>query len=139
MNSNVSYEIKKTLEIKTSGANSLCKLNSQWLCVLLSEENKGKIAIVNIEKMEYINNFELTNYEISAISNFYDDSIIIAYNEKMIEDKNIENIVFLKQFQISKFFGLEPIGEKTKDMSEYFRNSDEEKKTIVKNINNKNK
>ena len=110
------YERSGMLEIKTSGSNCLCRLNSRYLFVILSEEQKGNIAIIDIDKIECINIIEISKYEITSISNFYDDSIIISCTEQ-IDDSYV---VFIKQYQISRICGLKLVGQKTKKLSDYY-------------------
>ena len=132
------YEKKGHLELKTSSSNCLCKLNSRYLFVILSEEKKGNIAIIDSDKIECVNIIEISKYEITAITNFYDDSIIISYTE-YIEDSYM---AFLKQYQISRINGLILVGQKEKRIGEYYfkkRDKKENEKINDKNIGADNK
>ena len=125
------YERSGMLEIKTSGSNCLCRLNSRYLFVILSEEQKGNIAIIDIDKIECVNIIEISKFEITSISNFYDDSIIISCTEK-IDDSYV---VFIKQYQISRICGLKFVGQKTKKLSDYYLKKKENKKEKIEEKN----
>lgn len=116
INKNEYYEKKGSLELKTSSSNCLCKLNSRYLFAILSEENIGKVAIVDTKNIQCINIIEVSKYELTSISNFNDDSIIISCTEKIDESY----VVFIKQYQISKISGLKFVGQKTKKLCEYY-------------------
>ena len=120
------YKRKGHLELKTSSANCLCKLNTRYLFAILSEENIGKIAIIDIKKIECINIIEISKYELTSISNFNEDSIIISCTEKIEESF----VVFIKQYRISRLSGLKLIGQKTKKLSEYYIKSNEKNKKL---------
>jgi hypothetical protein len=116
INKNEYYEKKGSLELKTSSSNCLCKLNSRYLFAILSEENIGKVAIVDTKNIQCINIIEVSKYELTSISNFNDDSIIISCTENIDESY----VVFIKQYQISKISGLKFVGQKTKKLCEYY-------------------
>ena len=131
------YEKKGYLELKTSSTNCLCKLNSRYLFVILSEENTGKIGIVDTKKIQCINIIEISKYEITSVSNFNEDSIIISCTEK-IDDSFV---VFIKQYQISRISGLQFVGQKTKKLSEYYIKPNEKNKksnSSIDKINSEN-
>ena len=131
------YEKKGYLELKTSSTNCLCKLNSRYLFVILSEENTGKIGIVDTKKIQCINIIEISKYEITSVSNFNEDSIIISCTEK-VEDSFV---VFIKQYQISRISGLQFVGQKTKKLSEYYIKPNEKNKksnSSIDKINSEN-
>ena len=135
INNNEYYERAGIISLKTSGSNCLCKLNSRYLFVILSEEQKGNIAIVDTEQIECINIIELSKYEINSISNFHNDSIVISCTEK-VDDSFI---VFIKQYQISRISGLKFISQKIKKLSDYYfvkkkENTNKKEKTEEKNI-----
>ena len=122
------YEKKGHLELKTSSSNCLCKLNSRYLFVILSEEYIGNIGIIDVDKIQCINIIEISKFELTSISNFYDDSIIVSCTEK-IDDSYV---VFIKQYQISKIYGLKLIGQKTKKLSEYYiKPNDKNEKNVL--------
>ena len=52
------YERSGLLDIIASGSNSLCEINSSYLFVILSEEQKGKVALIDTNKIECINIIE---------------------------------------------------------------------------------
>ena len=110
------YERTGTLDIKTSGSNCLCRLNSRYLFVNLSEEQKGKIAIIDADKIECVNIIEISKYELTCVSNFNEDSIVVSCTEFIDESY----VVLIKQYQISRINGLTFVGQKTKYMSEYY-------------------
>ena len=129
INKNEYYEKKGFLELKTSSTNCLCKLNTRYLFAILSEENIGKLAIIDTKKIQCINIIDISKYELTSISNFNDDSIIISCTEK-IDDSFV---VFIKQYKISRISGLSFIGQKTKRLSEYYIKSNEKGKKINQN------
>ena len=110
------YERSGILDIKTSGSNCLCRINSRYLFVILSEEQKGKVALIDSDKIECINIIEISKYELTSISNFHEDSLIISCTE-IIDDSFV---VFIKEYQISRISGLKFIGQKTKKLSDYY-------------------
>ena len=124
------YERTGILDIKTSGANSLCRLNSKYLFINLSEEQKGKIAIVDADNIECVNIIEISKYELTSISNFQDDSIVVSCTE-VIDDSYV---VLIKQYQISRINGLTFVAQKTKYMSEYYIKKNKNDKTNEKNL-----
>ena len=133
INDNDYYERTGLLSIKSSGSNCLCKLNQRYLFAILSEEQKGNIAIIDVDKIECVNIIEISKYELTSISNFYDDSILVSCTE-VIDDSFV---VFLKQYKISRINGLSFVGQKTKKLSEYYiKNKDKKdnEKMIDKNI-----
>ena len=131
INKNEYYEKKGYLELKTSSSNCLCKLNSRFLIVILSEENLGKVAIVDSKKVQCLNIIQISNYELTSITNFNADSIIVCCTEK----KDDCYIVYIKQYQISNIFGLDFVGQKTKKLSEYYIKPNEKNKK-TNSINN---
>ena len=131
INKNEYYEKKGYLELKTSSSNCLCKLNSRFLIVILSEENLGKVAIVDSKKVQCLNIIQISNYELTSITNFNADSIIVSCTEK----KDDCYIVYIKQYQISNIFGLDFVGQKTKKLSEYYIKPNEKNKK-TNSINN---
>ena len=131
INKNEYYEKKGYLELKTSSSNCLCKLNSRFLIVILSEENLGKLAIVDSKKVQCLNIIQISNYELTSITNFNADSIIVCCTEK----KDECYIVYIKQYQISNIFGLDFVGQKTKKLSEYYIKPNEKNKK-TNSINN---
>ena len=116
INNNEYYERVGILSLKTAGSNCLCRLNSRYLFVILSEEQKGNIAIVDTVKIECINIIEVSKFEITSISNFNDDSIIISCTEKIDETF----VVFIKQYQISRISGLKFVSQKIKKLCDYY-------------------
>ena len=127
INNNEYYERKGFLEIKTSGSNCLCKLSTKYLLVILSEELKGNIAMIEIDKIECINIIQISNCEISSISNFYKDSILISYTEKTDEGY----VVFLKQYELSRIEGLIFVAQKMKKLSDYYLKKKDNKKEKI--------
>ena len=126
INKNEYYEKKGFLELKTSSSNCLCKLNSRYLFAILSEEQIGKLAIVDTKKIQCINIIDISKYELTSISNFNEDSIIISCTEQ-IDDSFV---VYIKQYQISRISGLKFIGQKTKKLSEYYIKPNEKNKKM---------
>ena len=124
LNKNEYYEKKGFLELKTSSANCLCKLNSRYLFAILSEEYKGKIGIIDTKKIQCVNIIVISKYELTSICNFIDDSIIISCTER-IDDSFV---VFIKQYEISRLSGLKFVGQKTKKLSEYYIKPNEKNK-----------
>jgi len=124
INKNEYYEKKGYLELKTSSSNCLCKLNSRYLIVILSEENIGKVAIVDAKKIQCLNIIQISSYELTSITKFNLDSIIVSCTEK----KDDCYVVYIKQYQISSIHGLEFVGQKTKKLSEYYIKANEKNK-----------
>ena len=124
INKNEYYEKKGYLELKTSSSNCLCKLNSRYLIVILSEENIGKVAIVDAIKIQCLNIIQISSYELTSITKFNLDSIIVSCTEK----KDDCYVVYIKQYQISSIHGLEFVGQKTKKLSEYYIKANEKNK-----------
>ena len=116
INKNEYYEKKGFLELKTSSSNCLCKLNSKYLFVILSEENIGKVAIVDTKLIQCIKKISVSKFELTSISNFNDDSILISCTEK--EDDSF--VVYIKQYQISRIDGIRFVGQKSKKLNEYY-------------------
>ena len=132
------YERVGCLKLKTSGFNCLCKLNSKYLFVILSEEQKGNIAIIDADKIGIVNIVEISKNELTSISNFHHDSIIISYTEK-IEDSFV---VFIKEYKISRIKGLEFVGQKIKKLSDYYyikKKENKKEKNEEKGIGTENK
>ena len=133
------YERSGLLDIKASGSNCLCKINSSYLFVILSEEQKGKVALIDTNKIECINIIEISKYELTSISNFHDDSIVISCTE-IIDDSFV---VFIKQFELSRISGLKFVGQKIKKLSDYYyvkkkenkKEKNEDKNGIFEKIN----
>jgi hypothetical protein len=139
INSKDYYERSGLLDIKASGSNCLCKINSSYLFVILSEEQKGKVALIDTNKIECINIIEISKYELTSISNFHDDSIVISCTE-IIDDSFV---VFIKQYELSRISGLKFVGQKIKKLSDYYyvkkkenkKEKNEDKNGIFEKIN----
>ncbi len=116
INKNEYYEKKGFLELKTSSSNCLCKLNSKYLFVILSEENIGNVAIIDTKLIQCIKKINVSKFELTSISNFNDDSILISCTEK--EDDSF--VVYIKQYQISRIDGISFVGQKSKKLNEYY-------------------
>ena len=116
INKNEYYEKKGFLELKTSSSNCLCKLNYKYLFAVLSEENIGKVALIDTKAIQCIRKIEVSKYELTSISNFNDDSILISCTEK--EDDSF--VVYIKQYQISRIDGIRFVGQKSKKLNEYY-------------------
>ena len=116
INKNEYYEKKGFLELKTSSSNCLCKLNYKYLFAILSEENIGKVALIDTKSIQCIRKIEVSKNELTSISNFNDDSILISCTEK--EDESF--VVYIKQYQISRIDGIRFVGQKSKKLNEYY-------------------
>ena len=89
------------------------------------------MAIVDSKKVQCLNIIQISNYELTSITNFNADSIIVCCTEK----KDDCYIVYIKQYQISNIFGLDFVGQKTKKLSEYYIKPNEKNKK-TNSINN---
>ena len=92
---------------------------------------------MDTKKIQCINIIEISKYEITSVSNFNEDSIIISCTEK-VEDSFV---VFIKQYQISRISGLQFVGQKTKKLSEYYIKPNEKNKksnSSIDKINSEN-
>ena len=134
INKNEYYEKRGFLELKTSSSNCLCKLNSKYIFAILSEENIGNLAIVDTKLIQCIRKIEISKFELTSISNFNDDSIIISCTEK--EDESF--VVKIKQYQISRIEGIRFVGQKSKKLSDYYIKPNEKGKKMNQGIDKLN-
>ena len=117
------YEKLGEVFLKGLSYNCLCKLNSKYLFVTLGEEDKGKIALIDVENIKIINIIELCKFELTSITNFYEDSIIVSFTEELEEG----NLVKIQQYRINGLIGLELVGSKSKNMFEYYEKENDNK------------
>ena len=88
------------------------------------------MAIVDAKKIQCLNIIQISSYELTSITKFNLDSIIVSCTEKQDDCY----VVYIKQYQISSIHGLEFVGQKTKKLSEYYIKANEKNKKTNKGV-----